>query len=93
MESDEGAAWRAPEHEVVLGAHDIAMQRELTLRDRIAGLEAENSALRASSALTPTEQLLAEQRLARFLASPSYRLARTLSAPARLLRRRRGGER
>lgn len=65
------------------------LERELTLVDRVIGLEAMVAELSSGTRLTPSEQLGVEHEIAAMRRSPEWRVARLITLPARVLRRRR----
>lgn len=68
-------------------------ERQLALVDRVLGLEAALAEQTVASALTPSEQLIAERQLVRLRGSAAWRIGQVATAPARVARRtlRRAG--
>jgi len=65
-------------------------ERQLALVDRVLGLEAQLAELTVASSLSAGQQLAAEKELARIRSSAEWRIARALTAPARVARRSLG---
>jgi hypothetical protein len=82
----ETQTWSAPAVEVPISDALIAAERQLSLVDRVLGLEAQVAELAVTTSLTPTEQLLVEQQLVRLQESSALRIGRIATLPARLAR-------
>lgn len=83
--------WEGSPREVPRSNKSDDFERELALVDRVLGLEAQLAEQSVTFALTPSEQLRAEQQIARMRSSLGWRVGRIVAAPATLLGRRLGG--
>lgn len=76
-----------PETEIESVARLHSLENLLQLTDRIKSLEAELRQVSTTRALTPTEQLDAEQQLIAMRASPPWRVGRVVTIPLRIVQR------
>ena len=79
--------WVGPEAEIESVDRLRSLENLLKLTDRIKSLEAELTQVSTTRALTPTEQLDAEQQLIAMRASPPWRVGRVVTMPLRIVRR------
>lgn len=79
--------WVGPEGEIESVDRLHSLENLLQLTDRIKSLEAELTQVSTTRALTPTEQLDAEQQLIAMRASPPWRVGRVVTIPLRIVQR------
>ena len=79
--------WVGPEGEIESVDRLHSLESLLQLTDRIKSLEAELTQVSTTRALTPTEQLDAEQQLIAMRASPPWRVGRVVTIPLRIVQR------
>lgn len=84
-------AWAGSPHESPQSGGSNDRERELALVDRVLGLEAQLAEQSLSFALTPSEQLRAEQQIGRMRTSLEWRVGRVVAAPFSVFSRRPGG--
>lgn len=81
------AGWTSPAESSATGASD-SFERQLSLVDRVLGLEAQLAELSIVFDLTPSEKLRAEQQIDRMRSSLGWRIGKVIAAPALIMRRR-----